>query len=124
MARQRADDRSESVGQRKISGKQTKLFCAAAVSLALLALSNGASLAQSAPPLPGVIGQTSPLHSPYGGASNNLQGPASRNSSLSYSSMAAPCSVADPSTSALPTFDGGGLTLSVGKLCPVRQGRF
>ena len=90
-----------------------KLFSAAAVSLALLTLGSGASLAQSAPPLPSVIGLTSPLQSPYGG-DNNVQGPASQNSSLPYSSMAVPCSMANPGTSALPTFDGGGFTLSVG----------
>jgi hypothetical protein len=91
-----------------------KLFFAPAVSLALLALGNGASLAQSSPPPPSVIGPTSPLGSHFGAAGNYVQSPASQNSLLPYSTVATPCSAANSATSALPTFDGGGFTLSVG----------
>src|SRR6201985_1962583 len=95
-----------------LAAKQMKLFSAAGVLLALLTLSHSGSLAQSAPPPLGVIGQTSPLGSTFG-TSGNLDS-ALQSSSLPYSGTAAPCSMPSPSTLALRTFDGGGLPLSMG----------
>jgi hypothetical protein len=119
MGRRSVGDRSDQSAGEKLAAKQMRLFSAAAVSLALLALGNGASLAQSAPPLLGVIGQTSPLGPPFGATGNDVRGPASQNSPLPYSGvptpgMAMPCAMANPGTSGLPTFDGGGFTPSVG----------
>ncbi len=100
-------------GAENLAANQMKRFPAAAVTLALLALGNGASLAQSAPPLPGVIGQTSPLGPPFAGTMNDVQTPGAENPPLPYSTTVMPCSVANPSTPAISTFDGGGFRLSV-----------
>ena len=88
-----------------------KSFLAVTATLAAIALCAGESAAQTSMITPSSIGATSALGTGPGGFAANAQGAV-----LPYSETPspAPCTTGNPATTMLPTFDGGGFTLSVG----------
>jgi len=85
----------------------------AAVVHAMLSLCVGPSLAENVAPMPGGIGQTSPL-----GAGLETGMPQSAGISSATDANLAPCTTSNAGTPALPTFDGGGLSLSTNATTP------
>ena len=92
-----------------------KSLLAATMMLAAIALGAGDGRAQTTAVTPGAVGSTSPLGTGLGGFAPD---PQSATLPLSGTATPDPCSTASNGTAALPTFDGGGMSLAANSANP------